>query len=72
MESVKVILILFAIITLIMYPLLIFVSCSTGVDVGELNRVLTSFSIQYQEGFDYQWYTSAELPVIIHALDQNG
>jgi PKD repeat protein len=72
MESVKVILILFAIITLIMCPLLIFVSCSTGVDVGELNRVLTSFSIQYPEGFDYQWYTSAELPVIIHALDQNG
>ena len=52
--------------------LLCMLSCSGGVDIAEQNRVLTSFSLAWPEGFDYTCASNEPLEVTISALDANG
>jgi len=49
-----------------------FITCTAGVNVGEANKVLTSFSIQWPEVFDNTCKSNEPLSVVINALDQDG
>mgnify|MGYP000377267383 CR=1 FL=1 len=49
-----------------------FLSCSAGVNVGEANKVLTSFGIQWPEGFDNTCASGESINVTVLAFDQNG
>ena len=46
-------------------------SCSSGVDVGEEDKVLTSFSITWPEGFNCTCLTLVDVEITVHSLDQN-
>ena len=52
--------------------LLFIVSCSEGVNTEEANKILTSFSLEFPEGFYYKCFTQVPIKVTIRALDQNG
>jgi len=57
------------IVTLIFYCL---PGCGGGVDIGEADRVLTSFSLTWPEGFCFACLSNEPVTVTIKALDQNG
>jgi len=48
------------------------ITCTAGVSLSEANKVLTSFSIQWPEGFDNRGVTQVPITITIYALDQNG
>ncbi len=45
-------------------------SCTSAVDIGEANKVLTSFSIVWPAGFENKCITGVPIQVTINALDQ--
>ena len=51
---------------------LLFVSCSSGVDIAGADRVLTSFSVTWPAGFAYTCLSAVPVSVTISALDQDG
>ena len=59
-------------VLLIAASLVLFFSCTAGVNVGEANKVLTSFSIKFPDGFDYTCRSNEPIEVVISALDQDG
>lgn len=47
-------------------------SCTAGVNVGEANKVLTSFNIRWPSGFTYTCGSKEQMSINIVAYDQNG
>lgn len=60
------------VVVLILFGLIMLNSCGEGVNIGEANKVLTSFSIEWPEGFDGTLISDEPVDVIIKALDQDG
>jgi len=59
-------------VLLIIGSIVAFITCSSGVNVGEANKVLTSFSLQWAPGFDYTCASNEPVIVVISAHDQDG
>jgi hypothetical protein len=56
-----------------MIPVLIcLISCTAGVDIGEVNRIVTAFSITWPSDFKYHCQPDEPVIVTINTLDQNG
>ncbi|UCB44317.1 MAG: hypothetical protein JSV25_08800, partial [Spirochaetota bacterium] len=60
------------IIILMILALVYLFSCTAGVDIGGANRVLTSFSITWPSGFNYNCLSAAPVIITINAIDQFG
>ena len=71
-RKVKIILVLLSVLVLSVIAITSLFSCGAGVDVGEADKILTSFSVQWPSGFDYTCITNDPLNVVISALDQYG
>jgi len=60
------------VVLLIMGSIIAFVTCSSGVNVGEAKKVLTSFSLKWPAGFDYTCASNEPVTVVFSAHDQDG
>jgi len=61
-----------AFIMLLAAGTLVLVSCSSGVDISEADRVLTSFGLAWPASFAYTCLSAVPVNVTVSALDQNG
>jgi len=57
---------------LLVATLFCLISCSSGVSVEEADKVLTSFSITWPDGFCFTCLTLVPFNITVNALDQNG
>jgi len=61
-----------ALATVTVVLLFLLLSCGAGVDIGEANKVLTSFQIVWPGDFTNTCLSGVPVTVTINALDQNG
>ena len=71
-NGVKCIILLFSVTVLLTGGLLFIFSCGAGVDIGEADKVLTSFEIVWPANFNELCYSGAGVDITIKALDQTG
>ena len=63
---------LFSIFILSSITSILVLSCRAGVNLGEADKVLTSFHIEWEEGFDSACRSNEPVELTVYALDQYG
>jgi alpha-tubulin suppressor-like RCC1 family protein len=61
-----------AIAALLIFSLSLIFSCGAGVDIGEADKILTSFKLEWPVGFEGSCSPNDPISIVISALDQNS